>query len=59
MGSPAKPGAEKGGTLSDSERRLEMAAELLARIAVRVASEKPKPTENATEADENRKSEAA
>ena len=51
MGSPKKPESGKRSGVSELDRRLDLAAELLARIAVRVTSEKPKPSEEAADAD--------
>ncbi len=59
MGSPKKPQSAKRCEVSESERRLDLAAELLARIAVRVASEKPKPSEEAADADRAEEPKAA
>ena len=59
MGSPTKPEAARKCGTSDVERRLDLAAELLARIAVRVASEKSRPSEETADADKAKERVAA
>lgn len=59
MGSPKKPESAKRSGVSESDRRLDLAAELLARIAVRIASEKPKPSGEAADAHRAEESKAA
>jgi hypothetical protein len=59
MGSPNKAKSGRRSGVSELDRRLDLAAELLARIAVRIASEKPKPSEDAADADRAEEPKAA
>lgn len=59
MGSPKKAESGKRSGVSESDRLLDLAAELLARIAVRIASEKPEPSGEAADADRAGESKAA